>query len=238
MNSRYFFIVTILLSMLVGTEKSSALDLYEGAKPQSTSNTCQSYATVLALAAIGDPAFRFENFDDIRSGEQNFRSILDAMSRPNPYLHTNWPKAMEQFTGGKYTVDLTYTDNDIVDWLSLVRSNTTINDDFSAILAELNGENFQTVLTSVTELGDSSYSKGHIVTVTGVLGSGIDSNTKIVAFNSAIKGKGGTVTSCSTENQPGDEAYKAGIVETEKYQLRQFELSGQKKFLFMRVVAK
>lgn len=204
---------------LFAAGSAAALDLFQGVMPQAQTNTCQSYASVLALAAVQDPAFSVSTFDDLRALEANFRTILETMDNANPYLHTNWPAAMQQLTGGAYTFDLKY-EPDLIHWLSKVRDATTISDDLGSLIAQASGGSIDTVLTSVTSLDGSNYGTGHIVTVMGVKGTGIDSNTDVIVFNSAIKGQGGSVNQCAPGNQPGDERYQAGVVETNSFQLR------------------
>ncbi len=224
-----FLTFSALLSVACASS-APALDLYEGAMPQAQTNTCQSYASVLALAAVNDPAFPVETFDELRTLEANFRSILNNMDQADPYSHANWPRAMEQLTGGAYTFEVRY-EPDLIDWLSTVRNATTLSDDLSSLIATATGGPIDTVLTSVTSIDGSNYG-GHIVTVMGVLGTGIDSNTELVAFNSAIKGQGGSINQCSPGDQPGDHRYTAGVVATTSFQLREFP----RGMLIMRLV--
>lgn len=208
-----------------------ALDLYQGAQPQAQTNTCQSYASVLSLAAAKDPAFPVETFDQLRVLEREFRSILEGLDNSNPYLHTNWPLAMQRLTGGAYTFELEYVP-DLLDWMTTVRGATTLSDDLGKLIATVTGGPVDTVLTSVTSIDGSTYGTGHVVTVMGLLGSGIDSNTQLIAFNSAIKGNGGSVNQCEPGNQPGDTRYQAGVVQTNNFALRKFSGAG---FLLMRL---
>lgn len=216
------------------TAPAKALDLYEGAKPQAQTNTCQSYASVLALAGAQDPTFPVETFDELRALEREFRSILEGLDGGNPYSHSNWPLAMQRLTVGAYTFELKYIP-DLLDWMKTVRGATTLSDDLGSIIATLTGGPIDTVLTSVTSMDGLEYKGGHIVTVMGLLGSGMDSNTQLIAFNSAIKGNGGSVNQCAPGNQPGDNRYQAGVVQTNKFALKEFPGKG---FLFMQLVRK
>lgn len=215
---KYFAATAFSISLWAATSAHS-LDLYHDALPQAQTNTCQSYASVLALAAANDPAFSVDTFSELRTLEANFRSILESMDNADPYSHANWPAAMSQLTGGAYTFEIQYVP-DLLDWLSMVQSHTTLSDDIDGLIATVTGGRIETVLTSVTSLDGSSYATGHIVTVMAVLGSGIDSTTELMVFNSALKGQGGTVNQCAPGNQPGDERYQAGIVESDSFQLR------------------
>ncbi|WP_170347598.1 MULTISPECIES: hypothetical protein [Ruegeria] len=220
MTFKLHLTVATALSLLL-SPAAQALDLYQGAKPQAQSNTCQSYASVLALAAVQDPAFPIETFEELRTLEADFRQILESMDNANPYLHSNWPKAMEQLTGGVYTFELKY-EPDLLQWMADVRQNTTLSNDLGNLIATATGGAINTVLTSVSSMNGSNYSSGHIVTVMGLHGTGIDSDTQLIAFNSAIKGQGGSVNQCAAGNQPGDMRYTAGVVETDNFLLRNF----------------
>ena len=77
------------------------------------------------------------------------------------------------------------------------------------------------VLTSVYELEGSKYSFGHIVAILGTVGDGMSSNTRIVAFNGAVKG-GNTTKVCTADHAVGDEKYSAGVVDTNNYRLKDF----------------
>lgn len=210
----------LILACLAFASPAWAIDLYVGAMPQAQTNTCQSYASVLALAAQKDSAFPINTFAELRALEAEFRRILESLDSGTPYTHTNWPKAMEQLTAGIYTFELRY-ERDLVAWMTDVRNATTLSSDVAAAIATLTGSGFDAVLTSVVAIDESVYS-GHIVSVLGVAGSGISSDTQLIAFNSAIKGQGGSVNMCSPGDQPGDMRYQAGVVETASFRLREF----------------
>lgn len=219
-----------------------ALDLFSDALPQSTGQTCQSYAAALALAAKGDPAFPINTFGELREIEAEFRRLVTAYG--NPYLHDNWPKAMSDLTGGKYTFSIDRNTTDIGDWMVRVRDATDIETDADLMIGQLTGTNFEMVLTSVYSLDGSDYSRidgngnrvgGHIIAVMGLLGSGIDSNTELVAFNSAIKGQGGSGVMCddSFMATSTDLKYQAGVITTNDFELKPFT-----GYLFMKLVSK
>ena len=210
----------------------TALDLFKDTKPQSTGKTCQSYAAALALAAKGDPEFPITTFTELRNIEQRFR--LYAESYGNALSHKTWNKAMSDLTGGKYTFDRSYNNSNIVGWLSDVKNATSIESETDLLLSQLSGSDFDVILTSVISLDGSDYATGHIVSVLGVIGSGIDSNTKLVAFNSAIKGEHTTGVMCKHDSLPGDEKYSAGIVSSSNFRLKGFP----DNYLFMRLVNK
>lgn len=201
----------------------SPLSLFQDVRPQAKSNSCQSYASVLALAVQQDPRFPIDTFAKLRDTELAFRRILERMEG-SPYSHVNWPKAMEILTVGKYTFDLSY-ENDIVVWMQRVKHYTNQSATMDSAMTALSGGRFDTVLTSVTTLNGSHYG-GHIVTVLGLTGSGLDSNTQLIVFNSAIKGLGGSINYCSADNQPGDERYRAGVVQTREFSLKGFDGQG------------
>ena len=144
---------------------------------------------------------------------------------------------MSELTSGKYTFERNYNNTNVVDWLAAVNAVTTIDSDIDLLLSRMSGTNFEVALTSVESLGGSTYSTGHIVTVLGVIGSGIDSNTKIVAFNSAIKGEDVDGIMCTPDTLPGDERYSAGVVTTSNYILKGFPKESS-NYLFMLLVEK
>ena len=238
MSIRIVFPILILAMVVV--RPAIAIDLFSDTKPQSTGKTCQSYAAALALAAKGDPSFPIETFSQLRDVEQEFRKLasktVDGKKR-NPYDHQNWVLAMSELTSGKYTFERSYNKTNIVDWLAAVNIATTIDSDIDLLLARISGTSFDVALTSVWSLEDSSYSTGHIITVLGVIGSGIDSNTEIVAFNSAIKGEQVDGVMCTPDTLPGDERYSAGVVTTNNYVLKGFPKEST-NYLFMRLVEK
>lgn len=209
---------------------ATAIDLFKDARPQSTGRTCQSYAAALALAAKADPAFPIFTFAELRNTEQQFRTY--AESHGNPLNHETWDKAMSDLTSGKYTFERTYAHTDIVSWLSAIKTATTIESNVDLLVSQLGGSNFDVVLTSVYSLAGSQYASGHIISVLGVIGSGIDSNTELVAFNSAIKGGDRTGVMCTPDSLPGDERYSAGIISSSDFRLKGYP----DKFLFMRLV--
>lgn len=226
---------TFLLSIAI-CSPVAATDLFSDTKPQSTTKTCQSYAAALALAAKGDPQFPVNTFSELRNLETEFRGLASKDGR-NPYSHEVWVTAMEELTSGKYTFERKYTYNNIVDLLGAVKDNTTIDSDIDLLLARLSGSNFDVVLTSIYSMEDSNYKTGHIISLLGVIGSGIDSNTKIVAFNSAIKLDSKEGIMCTPESLPGDERYKAGVLATNKFLLKGFPKDST-NYLFMRLVEK
>mgnify|MGYP000341973833 CR=1 FL=1 len=106
--------------------------------------------------------------------------------------------------------------------MKIVSQKTIQSDSIEDALKTLTKGKRQAFLTSVTKLEDSSY-PGHIVTIVGVIGTGLNSNTKLIAFNSAIKSDSGSVNYCSTDNQPGDSQYKAGVITTNNFTLKTFD---------------
>jgi len=221
-SSREFlaaFLISGLIYVVCGN--AHAIDLYSDTLPQAQLDTCQSYAVVLALAAKGDPAFPMTTFAEIRKGEADFRQIAAGIPG-GPFGHDALKQAVDNYTSGAYRLAIEEPGTDIVAWLSRVRALTTLDGSADALIGKLTGTSFPVVLTSVTKFGDSSYATGHILSVLGVIGSGINSSTQLLAFNSAIKGEGGSVNRCEPGTQPGDERYKAGVVATNNFVLKQF----------------
>ena len=223
-NKARIFILGWTIFLVFSASEISAIELFEDNKPQSTTDSCQSYSAVLALASINDPIFPINNFEELRAAELGFRTILESLPG-DPELHTNWPEAMKRFTSNRYTFKLEYV-KELSDWVNRARSQTRSYSSLSNVIGSYSqGE---VVLTSVTGLAGSVYG-GHIVSVLGVSGTGMNSNTRVMAFNSAIKGQGDSINRCSPGDQPGDYLYKAGVIETKDFNFRDFG-SG---FLFM-----
>jgi hypothetical protein len=197
-----------------------AIDLYKDTVPQAQLDTCQSYSIVLALAAQGDPAFPIANFAALRRAEADFRRIANE-TPGGPFGHDALKQAVTKYASGAYRLVVEYPGSDIIQWVSRVRALTTLEASADAVLGKLTGTKFPVALTSVTKLNQSTYG-GHIVALLGVFGSGVDSNTQLLTFNSAIKGQGGSVNRCEPGTQPGDMRYQAGVVATNNFTLRQF----------------
>lgn len=205
-----------------------ALDMFGDALPQSTGKTCQSYSAALAIAAKNDSEFKIETYGELRLFEQKFRQKLEQTGKP--YDHSNWVKVMEEITGGKYSLDRKYV-SDITVWMKELSEATIIDSDIDVLLRRLTRNSFDVVLTSVTSIAGSNYKTGHIIGVIGVIGDGLNSSTKLVAFNSAIKGEGGAGVMCDESHMTsqGDLSYKAGVLNTNDFQ-------PSKGFLIMRLV--
>lgn len=213
----------LIVAFVSIANQAQAIDLYAGAKPQSTQHTCQSYSAVLALDAIGDPSFSYQNFEELRTAEQRFREILTDLG--DTTSHQNWAVGMENFTDGKYTIRSEPVQADIVKFLEKAKSYTTIRDSYDLLLSDLSGGNVATALTSVTSLAGDNYGTGHIVALLGVIGSGLNSETQLVVFNSAIKSINGAEAVCKEGGDivlDGDVRYSAGIVATNEFQLKLF----------------
>lgn len=211
-------VVTAILCALSG--ELWAIDLYKDTVPQAQLDTCQSYSIVLALAAKGDAAFPITDFAAIRRAEADFRKIANE-TPGGPFGHDALKLAVAKYTVGAYRLVVEYPGSDIVQWMSRMRALTTLDPSADALIGKLAGTKFPVALTSVTKLNQSIY-EGHIVAVLGVLGSGLNSNTQLLTFNSAIKGQNGSVNRCEPGTQPGDMRYQAGVVATNNFELKQF----------------
>lgn len=203
----------------VAASEAAALDLYADPTPQSTSKTCQSYAMMLALAAEGDHQFPIKTFGELREAEQAFRTIAEA-TPGGPYGHDALGVALRTYTGGAYRLVIEER-GDIVAFLQRVRELTKLTSSSNALLAQITGTDFPVVMTSVTAFAGSPYETGHIITILGVAGSGLNSTTEIVAFNSAVKG-GGSINRCVPGMQPGDLRFTAGVVSSNDFTLKSF----------------
>lgn len=215
----FYFLPTALFFCLVSA--ASALELFESAKPQSTKDTCQSYAPILALAALSDPAFPIDDFSQLRVLEQEFRRILKEVSKGKTTHHIYWARTMEQLTGGVYTLDIKY-EPDTVEYIRRLRNETTLSSDVSSLVGQRSGTPFKTTMTSVLAFDSSQYKFGHIITVLGVKGNGVNSQTQIIAFNSAIQADTGSVKQCPTDFQPGDVRYTAGVISSNSFVPKKF----------------
>jgi hypothetical protein len=223
------FVISGVLHVL--STNGHAIDIYSDTVPQAQVDTCQSYAMVLALAAKGDPAFPITTFEEIRQGEADFRQIAAGIPG-GPFGHEALKQAVSNYTSGAYRLAVEYPGTDLVAWLSRVRALTTLDGSADALIGRLTGQKFPVVLTSVTRFGDSTYPR-HIMSILGLIGSGLNSNTQLLAFNSAIKGQGGSVNRCVSGTQPGDERYKAGVVSTNNFTLNEFNFGQGPKYVIM-----
>ena len=208
-----------LLVVALISSVAKAIDLFADPQPQAQKNTCQSYAIMLALAAQGDPNFPINNFSELRSAETSFRQVSEQVPG-GPYGHEALKTAISQYTQGKYVLKIENFP-DIVGWTTRVKALTNLKSSVDVLIAQLTGKHFPVLLTSVMKFGNSNYPDGHIFSVLGLAGSGLNSNTEIVAFNSAIKG-GGAINRCEPGTQPGDMRYTAGVVSTNDYQLKSY----------------
>ncbi|RVH37813.1 hypothetical protein [Sinorhizobium meliloti] len=210
-----------VVAFLAMVTSASSIDLFSDTIPQGQTNTCQSYAVMLALAAQGDSAFPIATFKELRQAEAQFRAIAERVPG-GPFSHEALRVAVEQYTGGKYSLKIETVNGDIADWMARVRELTRIETTYDLLIAQLTGTSFPVVLTSMTKFGSSTYGSGHIMVILGVAGNGLNSNTQVLAFNSAIKGTGGSVNRCEPGIQPGDLRYTAGVVATNDYTLKGF----------------
>lgn len=210
--------VTIALSP---APHALALDLFEDIKPQATTQTCQSYAIMLALAALGDDAFPINNFEELRDAEKEFRAVAEGVSG-GPYGHDALKKAVSQYTSGAYDLVIETGISDLPSYMQRVKELTRLTSTGDALIADLTGSDFVVVLSSFTRIATSNYATGHIVAILGVAGSGLDSSSQLLMFNSAIKGQGGSVNMCAPGDEPGDYKYQAGVVLTNDFELKSF----------------
>jgi hypothetical protein len=160
------------------------------------------------------------NFAALRKAEADFRTIANQ-TPGGPFGHEALKQAVTKHTFGAYRLVTEYPGADIVQWISRVRALTTLEPTADALIGKLTGTKFPVALTSVTKFNQSTYD-GHIIAVLGVFGSGLNSNTQLLAFNSATKGQGGSVNRCEPGTQPGDMRYQAGVVATNNFELKQF----------------
>ncbi len=231
--------VLMVSAVLFGAmlSSSSAIDLFADPYPQSTTKTCQSYSLALALAALGDPAIPIRSFEELRTAEKQIRDILKH--QPNgPLSHESWKTGVPIFTSNRYRLKIETFGSDYVKWINRVKELTVLTSTGDALIASLTGQSFPVVLTSVSVIESSTYDSGHIISILGVAGSGLNSSTKIVAFNSAIKGLGGAINMCvdgsSLGSEPGDQIYTAGVFETNDFKLKSFSPGGYRLLYLQR----
>lgn len=213
-------VLACLILTSVNSKASLALDLFAEALPQAQTNTCQSYAIMLALAAKGDSRFPIVTFAQLRQAEARFRQLAEK-APGGPYGHVAFQSAVRDYTGGAYELVIETTHNDIVKWLGRVKELTTLHSSRDALIAKLTKTHFPVVLTSVTKLGSSTYD-GHLIAVLGVVGSGLNSSTEVLTFNSAIKGQNNTINRCEPGMQPGDMRYQAGVISTNDFSIKSY----------------
>jgi len=210
----------LVLIAVLQASPANALGYFLDSKPQSTSNTCQAYSLMMALAFENHDAFQMETASDLRAIEQDFRQKVDSLPGSS-YSHKNWSTALEQYVQGHYVLKRKYYKNEL-DWRKKVAELTgtgeSLNDPtLSALLSK------KVVMTSVKSLEGNRYKSGHIVGILGIEKS-TNSQATTLFFNSAIKGNG-KKNSCDQSDVAGDYRYKAGLIKTNKFQLKPFGIN-------------
>jgi hypothetical protein len=210
--------ILVLLPLLISVAWAQSLEIILFPKPQSYSNTCQSYALAFAFAKAGVPGFEVSSVDQLRDSENRIRKALEKQG--DPLAHSTWQFATKSLTGGTYTLErLEFADIEL--FMKFLGDKTGIVNagSLGTVMSYLTVKT--PVLTSFSRIGDSKYATGHIVAVLGVDGPSNQSRN-LLLLNSAIKAGPTTRLSCEAGDLPGDVRYKAAAGLEASYELKTY----------------
>lgn len=229
--------MSLALTLLaVEAQASLPVDLVLRPRPQTYTDSCQSYGLAFAAASVPSSPLRADTGKQLRELEVELRQARDAIAKKegaSPYDHGVWKKALELVSAGALTLDIQYV-TDFEDFVKKVEGATgistaeTLGTTLNAALVK------QPVLTSVETVGNDSYATGHIIELIGV---SRDNSTPpgLAVLNPAVKvGALPEKKTCELDEGVGDAKYQAFASVERVYKLKQF--GG--KSLFMVVIRK
>ena len=170
---------------LTGSARAQA-SFVQAPSGQSTPVSCQSYSLAVALAFKKDPAFSIDTAADLRRVEDAIRKAIEsAQGKASSVTHEHIIAGFQAYTGGRYTLKSRLVDLPTLG--DLVASASGITSTTSTPLSFLLGASVRDVLlTSVSRVGSSRYSSGHIITLMGIDGPATSSRSYLV-LNGGIK---------------------------------------------------
>ncbi len=210
-------------------------DVYLNPKPQSYTNTCQSYALAMALIKTGDSKFVVEKTKELREFEIRIRNIIESIAKKDKksvYSHAVWAKAVTHIAINKYKLK-SKTTNDLEEYYRIIEEITgqasvkILGPIMSAVLSQ------KVVLTSVKRIGENNYGSGHIVALFGV-GAATPHKSELrslAILNSAIKVNDKFKNACSIDDKVGDYKYSALVSLVKDYELKKY--SGKYKLMWI-----
>jgi hypothetical protein len=217
--------IPILLAVAASTAQGSPpVDLILRPRPQSYTDSCQSYGLAFAAASIPGGPLQASTGKQLRVLEVELRAARDAIAQADgasPYDHAVWKKALEKVSAGALTLDIQYI-ADFETFVGKVESTTGVSNaeglgpTLAAALVKL------PVLTSVDRIGNDSYATGHIVELIGVA-RGNSSPPGLAVLNPAVKlGALPEKKTCELDDKVGDTKYQAFVSVERSYTLKQF----------------
>ncbi|MBI5792670.1 MAG: hypothetical protein HZA63_14465 [Rhodocyclales bacterium] len=227
----------LLLAVAASSAQASPpVDLILRPRPQSYTDSCQSYGLAFAAASIPGGPLQAGTGKQLRVLEVELRKARDAIAKADgssPYDHAVWKKALEQVSAGALTLDIQYIADfeafvDKVESMTGISNAEALGPTLAAALVKL------PVLTSVNRIGNDSYATGHVVELMGV-SRGNTSPPGLAVLNPAVKvGASPEKKTCELDDNVGDTKYQAFVSVERSYALKQF--GG--KLLFMVVKKK
>ncbi len=217
-------IILLAATLALPVLASIPVDLIVRPRPQTYTDSCQSYGLALAAASVPGSPLKATTARELRITERELRRTRDALaedSQKSAFDHTVWKQAIEQVSAGSLTADIRYI-ADIDQFMSEVEAVTGISNaqTFGAILT---GALVKTpVLTSVESIGKDKYASGHIVGILGLARKPAPPHS-LATLNPAVKvGSAPDRISCQLEDGVGDEIYQAFVTIEENYVLKKF----------------
>lgn len=192
--------------------------------PQAKHNTCQSYALAYALSSVSGSQYNIQTAAQLRVLELDLRNKINSIAKnrgKSPLNHSVWTEAVEAYTSNKFRL----VRKEFPDIISLmgkaaeitgVSNAETLGPVFASIAVK------KPVLTSVTAIDGDTYD-GHIISILGISGGGMNSQARILALNPAIKTPSTYKNACDPGDMPGDYKYSAAATLTSHFTLKPFD---------------
>src|SRR5450756_1736256 len=99
--------------LLVSNAAAATVDLIFAARPQFASNSCRSYAIVLAAGTLPNSPIPVSSVQDLRAAERDMQLRLEATAKQmggsmEAGSHEVWKRAVEEMTSGKLQAVIEY----------------------------------------------------------------------------------------------------------------------------------
>lgn len=215
---------------LFSLQSQAISDIIMAPYPQSTNNTCQSYAIAYALASSSYLHNNIKTPKALRSLEKKVRQTIDNVANEkgwSVYSHKTWQEAVKRQSSNNLSLKIEYTDDP--NWFyQKVREITGINSaailDGPISVALIK----KPILTSVEQLAGNIYKSGHIVTLLGLAApmssnrSIAQANHPVMVLNSAVKSGQKIFNMCSESITLGDKKYSAAVTVSAPYKLKKY----------------
>lgn len=203
------------------------IDIVFSAKPQFAGNSCRAYALALAAGTVPGSPVPIDNVSQLRAVERDLQARLDStakkMGPPNTASsHSVWQRAISEMTSNSLEAVVEYapTLDKFYDRVATLTGQSNANA-FGALFSSAIVKT--PVMTSVTKIGQDSYSPSHIVTLYGV-GSGPSSapgQRPLAVLNPAVKVANAQQKICDV-GSVNDERWSAIVSLESSYALTNF----------------